>query len=159
MRASSLTPYANRFVTYIVLIRVYLQNETLLWDDPYRWEGSLLSFTHLERLLIQTSRSIVPEETPKEALQLEDEELKLELKLAHRRQREDDVIRRWLVATPPALCGILIWTKAFAGRINGERMAVRTLKDDSDNYWGYDQWKILHDHPIKGEEVCGGDFI
>ena len=145
-------------MTYIILI-IYLQDETPLWDDPHTWEGGFLSFRHLERLLIQTSRSIAPEETLNEVLQLEDEELKLELRLDHRCQQEDDVVRRWLVSPPPALHGILIWTKAFAGRTNGERMAVRVLKDNSYEYWGYDRWEVVHDHPIEGEEVCGGDFI
>ena len=70
---------------------------TPLWDDAYTWEGNFLSFTQLKRLLIRTPRSITPEEIPRNksedelgypkrprvAVQPEDKELKLELKLAH----------------------------------------------------------------------------
>lgn len=124
-----------------------------LWDDVHTWERGLLSFKHLQRLLIRTSRSItVPSSGSKDGLQLGDEESKLELKLAHQREQEDDVVRRWLVFLPSSLTETRVWTKAFAGRANGERMAVWMPKN---NY----QWEVICNHPIKGEEVCGGDFI
>ena len=127
----------------------------------------MLSFQHLRRLLIRTSRPITPDETPiseseeelgylEEALWLEDKELKMELKLAHQRQREDGVVRRWLVFPPPSLTEIVVWTKAFAGRTNGERMAAWMPKCERR---GCSQWEVVRNHPIKGEEVYGGDFI
>jgi len=79
-------------------MRVYGQDSESLWDDAYTWECSLLSFCSLRRLLIRTSRSITPEETPsnesegglgcpkrlKEVLRPDSEdEFELELKLAH----------------------------------------------------------------------------
>ena len=152
-----------------ILIRFYGQEMTPLWEDAYTWEGNFLLFTHLKRLLIRTSRSILPEEIPssesedelgcpecpREAFHPEGEDLKLELKLAHRHQRENDVVRRWLISPPPFLTDFLIWTKAFAGRTNGERMTVRML----DKRRGYNQWKVIYDHPIRGREVCDGMFI
>ena len=127
----------------------------------------MLSFQHLRRLLIRTSRSITPDETPSsesedelrypEALWPEDEELKMELKLAYQRQREDGVVRRWLVFPPPSLTEIVVWTKAFAGRMNGERMAAWMLKCDERR--GRSWWEVVRNHPVKGEEVYGGDFI
>jgi hypothetical protein len=77
----------------------------LLWDDPYTWEGSMLSFHKLRQLLIRTFRSITPKEMPSseskgglgysrhqtEGLQPEDE-FELELKLSHQHWREDDVL-------------------------------------------------------------------
>ena len=65
------------------------------------------------------------------------------------------MVLRWLISPPPKLTDFLIWTKAFAGRTNGERMVVRKL----DSHLGYDRWKVAYDHPIRGTEVCGGNFI
>lgn len=87
-------------------MRVSEQDMVPLWADAYTWECNLVSFKNLTRLLIRTSCSITLEETPssegkdklgclnhlKEALHLEDEELELELKLAHQCQQEDMVI-------------------------------------------------------------------
>jgi len=154
-------------------MRVYGQDKPPLWADAYTWECSLVSFTHLTRLLIRTSRSITPspEETPssesedklgclkclKEALHSEGKESKLEHELVHQRQREDRVVRRWLISPPNSLIQILIWTKAFAGRTNGERLADWSLRYDE--HRGCRQWDIFQNHPMKGEEVCGGIFI
>jgi hypothetical protein len=128
----------------------------------------MLSFHKLRRLLIRTFRSITPKEMPSsesegglgysrrqpEGLRPEDE-FELELKLSHQHRREDDVLRRWLVFPPPFLAEVQVWTKAFAGRMNGERMTVRKL---TYSRWGT-QWEMVSDKPIKGEEVCGGEFI
>jgi hypothetical protein len=82
----------------------------------------------------------------------------LELSLALRRQREDNVIRQWLVMYPPCLRELRIWTKAFAGRTNGERLVGWMLKGYIDGRSG-PQWEVVDNHPIIGEEVSGGDFI
>ena len=121
-----------------------------------------MSFQHIRQLLIRTSRSITPEDElgypnhSEEALRPEDKESKLELKLAHQRQREDNVIRTWVVFPPPSLREVRIWTQAFVGRTNGEHMAVWMLQD---NEWPDNEWDLVDNHPIKGEEVCGGDFV
>jgi hypothetical protein len=107
--------------------------------------------------LIRTSRSITPDETPSGERDEENEEMELELKLACQRRREDVVIRDWLVFPPPSLTEVRIWTKAFAGRTNGERMS--TWVPSSSRYWDCDRWEVAENRPIEGEEVCGGDFI
>ena len=159
------------FLTHIILTRVSEQDKIPLWADAYTWECNLVSFRNLTRLLIRTSRSITLEETPssegkdklgcpkhlKEALHLEDEELELELKLAHQRQQEDMVVRRWLIRPPDSLTQVLIWTKAFTGRTNGERLADWGLRYDES--WGSRQWVVFRNRPAKDEEVCGGVFI
>jgi hypothetical protein len=138
----------------MLLIRLYRQEKISLWDDAYTWRSGLFSFKHLRRLLIRTSRSITTSEDGVGYLP-EDEELKL----ARQRQREDDVIRGWLVSLPQPspLTEIKIWTKALAGRTNGERMAVWILKYNE--RWGCNRWEVVCNHPITGEEVCSADFI
>lgn len=139
-------------------MRMYGQDTRPLWDDAFTWEGSWLSFQHIKRLLIRTSRSITPEETeygdglgypehPNEALQPEDEELTL----VHQRQEEDTVVRQWLVFPPPSLAEFQIWTNAFKGHANGERRAV--WMPIYNEYMDRDQWQQVRDHPFEVEEV------
>lgn len=135
-----------------------------LWDDAFMWHGNFLSFTNLRRLLMRTSRSIIPEvthsresevgysECPKKAVRS-----KLELELAHLRRQEDNVVRDWLVSPPDHLNDIVVWTKAFAGRTNGERMVFRTRMPNESQ--GYNDWEVVRDDPIKGKEVCSGSFM
>ena len=97
----------NKFILTTVLGQVKIP----LWDDTYTWERGLLSFKHLQRLLIRTSRSItMPSSENEDGPQLGDKESKLELKLAHQREQEDDVVRRWLVCLPSSLAEFRVWT-------------------------------------------------
>ena len=133
---------------------MYGQDTRPLWDDAYTWEGSWLSFQHIKRLLIRTSRSITPEETEGEdGLGWEDGVSTL----VHQCQQEDRVVRRWLVFPPPSLTEFRIWTRAFKGHTNGERMAV--WMPSYNERLGRDQWQEVRDHPFEGEEVDDGSFI
>ena len=128
-------------------MRIYGQDTKPLWDDAYTWQGSFLSFRRIERLLIRTSRSI----TPEDGLGWEDEVP------LHQRQQEDSVVRKWLVFPPPSLTEFRIWTKAFKGHTNGERIAV--WMPSYNERLGRDQWQEVRDCPFEGEEVDDGSFI
>lgn len=142
-------------------MRLYRQDTKPLWDDAYTWQGSWLSFQHIQQLLIQTSRSITSEsKNGLGSLEHWEEELLLEddmLKLVHQHQQEDSMVRGWLVFPPTSLREFWIWTKAFKGHMNGERMAI--WMPSYDERRDCNQWQIVPDHSSKGEGVCDGDFI
>lgn len=85
--------------------------------------------------------------------QSRDATLELGLK---QRQREDKVIRRWLTFPPHSLTEMKVWTKAFAGRANGERMAVCTRTHDKDSDTAA-KWNVTN-FPESNEELCGSTF-
>lgn len=131
-------------------MRVYGQEKIPLWDDAYTWEYGLQSFKHLRRLLVRTSHAITTSSS-----ESDDGLGCLRGKMVHQREQEDNVVRRWLTFLPPSLTEVQIWTKAFAGRANGERMAVWMYSERR----GFRGWEVVRNHPIEGEEVCGGSFI
>jgi len=133
-------------------MKIYGQDTKPLWDDAYTWQGSFLSFRRIERLLIRTSRSIIPEGTESEDGLGWEDDMSL-----YQRQQEDSVVRKWLVFPPPSLIEFRIWTKAFKGHTNGERMAV--WMPSYNERLGRDQWQEVRDHPFEGKEVDDGSFI
>jgi len=155
LRASSLTGYVDWFVIqYIILMRVYRQEVMSLWDYAYTWEDGLLSFQYLTWLLIRTSHSITSSNESKDGPGCPKDE---KVKLAHQHQQEGDVIQWFLAFLPSSLTEIKIWIKVFAGRTNGKRLAVWMLKYNERQ--DCNQWEVVCNHPIEGEEVYDGDFI
>lgn len=136
---------------------MYGQDTRPLWDDAYTWEGSWLSFQHIKRLLIRTSRSITPEETEYgDGLGRPEHEDEVST-LVHQRQQEDSVVRQWLVFPPPSLAEFKIWTKAFKGRTNGECMAI--WMPSYDELLDRDQWEEVYDE-VEGVRACDdGTFV
>jgi hypothetical protein len=89
-----------------------------------------MSLQYLERLLLRTSRSL--KETPRS---------------------EDRLVRQWTIHSPPKLKELLLWTKAFKGGINGERM-VKWFREGTDC-----RWRKTFDQPGVGGRVDDGAFV
>jgi hypothetical protein len=121
------------------------------WDDVNRWEDGLRLLVFLERLLIRSSRSLGerPNENWLGPVQPKHEVLES----VRHCQREDDQVRQWLLVSPPHLTDVIVWTKAFAGGVKGERM-VAWQRD----IMGF-QWHKGFDQPIEGGEVDRGAFV
>jgi len=66
---------------------------------------------------------------------------------------EDGLVRQWTILSPPKLKELLLWTKAFKGSTNGERI-VTWLCEEMDC-----RWHKTFEQPGEDGRVDGGAFM